>query len=114
MKVQSLSFKIISLPKFPKISLKRFFAFQVILFITLFFLLLINVYLILKESAFKQKYQVEIEKLSKEIETLEITFSKISSFSQLENYFSKEGFVKISPNKIKYLELSSEVLVTEK
>jgi len=114
MKTQTISFKIISLPKFPKISLKKIITLQIILLLTSLCFFLLNACAVLKESTLKQKYQADIEKLKKEIEVLEITFAKTSSLSQLENYFSREGFVKISPNKIRYLESSNEALVTGK
>jgi len=114
MRTQTLSLKIISLPKFPKISLKKLFTFQILFLLIFLCFFLANVCSIVKESALKQKYQDEIEKLSKENEALEITFAKMSSLSQLENHFSKDGFVKISPNKIKYLESSGEILATGK
>jgi cell division protein FtsB len=114
MRTQTLSFKIIFLPKFSKVSLKKFFTFQILVLLIFLFFFLVNVCSIVKENALKQKYQVEIDKLSKEIEVLEITFAKMNSFSQLENYFKKDRFVKISPNKIKYLEPSNEILFSGK
>ena len=54
-------------------------------------------------------YEKKLDSLSKENEILEINFSKSNSLSNIENFLSKENFVK--SNKVKYIQiLESSVL----
>jgi len=64
-----------------------------------------------KENYLIKDSERKINNLTKENKTLEINFSKSNSLSNIENYLSKENFVKA--NQIKYIQIFESSVVTK-
>lgn len=113
MKSFALSPSILFFPKFLKSSFKILSLFNFLLawFLLLFYIFQVGLYT--KEVYLQTRYKKEITQLSKETELLSIEFAKNSSLSNTENYFQKDSFVKINPNKVKYIQIFESSLATK-
>lgn len=108
-----ISQKILVLPKFPGISLKKLLIFNFLLAFLLFCLYIFQVGFLTREIYLEKEYQGRIVELSKENEILEIDFAKLSSLSNIENYSQKESFVKVNPDRIKYIQIFEGTLTSK-
>ena len=99
---------------FRPISIKINFSRRIFWILNFILIILLGLYIFqvgtLTQAIYLIKdYEKKLDSLSKENEILEINFSKSNSLSNLENFLSKENFVK--SNKVKYIQiLESSVL----
>ncbi|GEM_PF-1111635 len=100
-----ISQKILVLPRFPKIGLKKLLIFNLFFAFFLFCFYIFQVGFLTRELYLQREYEEKIVDLSKEKEILEIDFAKLGSLSNIENHFQKEFFVKVNPNQIKYIKI---------
>jgi len=91
-------------------------AFRITTFfsiISLFSLYIFQVGNFTQQNYLEKNYKKQIEKLSKETETLEITFSKSDSLNNIENYLINENFVKSNPKQVKYIQILGSTVVNK-
>jgi len=66
-----------------------------------------------QKNYFQKDYEKQIEKLSKETETLELRLSKSDSLNNIENYLISQNFVKSNPQHVKYIQILGSTVVTK-
>jgi hypothetical protein len=91
-------------------------AFRITTFISMMLLLSLYIFQVgnfTQQNYLQKDYEKQIEKLLKETETLEITFSKSDSLNNIENYLINENFVKSNPKYVKYIQILGSTVVTK-
>jgi len=89
--------------------MRKKISFKIFWTITFFLISLTSIFYIFQVTSLIQSryllknYEKKLKQLTKESEMLEINLSKSNSFSKIENYLTKENFVKT--NKIKYIQI---------
>ena len=91
-------------------SRRIFWIFNFILIILLS-LYIFQVGSLTKDIYLIKDYERKLDNLSKGNETLEINFSKSNSLSNIEDFLSKENFVK--SNKVKYIQILESSVVAK-
>ena len=91
-----------------------FGAINLIFFLALSIFYIFQIGTLTQKIYLKSDYGKRLEKLSKENEVLEINLSKSNSLSNIENYLSRENFVKAKANQVKYLQILGSTVVTSK
>lgn len=96
---------------FKKGKLTIFWTLNLILVFVLLVTYIFQVGFLTKKTYLIKDYKKRINYLSKENEILEINFSKFNSLSNIENYLSKENFVKA--NQVKYIQILESSVVSK-
>jgi cell division protein FtsB len=106
-----ISQKITALPEFSRISLKFFWIFNLVLIpiLLLFCIFQLNSYA--EKNYLLQKYEKQLEQLSKENKILEINFSKANSFENIDKFLKNQNFKKIG--KIEYIKVLENAVVAK-
>jgi len=108
---QSISQRLVVLPKFPKIGLKAFWILSFISIISLLIFYIFQVNAMIGETYLIQNYQRKIKELSQENKTLEINFSQANSLSTIESLVKNLNFEKVE--RIHYIQVLESQVVTK-
>ncbi|XOB41708.1 MAG: hypothetical protein ACKKMS_03260 [Candidatus Nealsonbacteria bacterium] len=108
---QSISQRLIVLPKLPKIGLKAFWILSFISIISLLIFYIFQVNAMIGETYLIQNYQRKIKELSQENKTLEINFSQANSLSTIETLVKNLNFEKVE--RIHYIQVLESQVVTK-
>lgn len=105
-------FKIFHL-KFSKKTIKKILFLTIYLSTISFFILLFNIASLVKALSYQKEIREKILTTKKEIELLQVQISKENLILEKEEKIEEIGFTKIKPYQIKYLQVSSENLVSK-
>jgi len=109
---QSISQRLVVLPKFPKIGLRAFWILSFISIISLLIFYVFQVNSMIGETYLIQNYQRKINELSRENKTLGINFYQANSLSTIESLVKNLNFEKVE--QIHYIQVLESQVVANK
>ena len=109
---QSISQRLVVLPKFPKIGLKFFWILSFISIISLLIFYIFQVNAMIGKIYLIQNYQRKINELSRENKTLGINFYQANSLSTIESLVKNLNFEKVE--RIHYIQVLESQVVANK
>jgi len=105
---QSISQRLVVLPKYPRISLRFFCILSSISILAFLVFYIFQVNALVSETYLIQSYEKKLAELSRENEILTINSAQLNSLDNIENKILEFGFEKVE--KIHYIKISEEIV----